>query len=288
MVIAKKIKLIFFGTSEYSVMVLDTLKEAGYLPELIITTPDKPQGRGLVLTPPPVKIWAEKNKIKYIQPETLKDEKVVEDTTKIEPDLGVAVAYGKIIPKELINTPKHGILNLHASLLPKYRGSCPIENAILNDEKENGSTIIKIDEKMDHGPIISKVPVSVSDWPPKSFELGEILVKEGARELARIIPLWVEGKIKPEIQDESIATYTKKIAKEDGLIDLSGDPYENFLKIRAYDGWPNAYFFAERSGKKIRVIIKDAEFKNGELKIIRVIPESKKEMNYGDFLKGNR
>ncbi len=275
------IKIGFFGTPDYAVTTLETLKTAGFEISFVVTMPDRPQGRNLVLTPPPAKIWAEKNGVAVYQPEKLKDPQFKTNLEKHECDVFVVIAYGKIIPEDILNIPKATSLNIHGSLLPKYRGSCPIESAILNDDKKTGVTIMKMDKEMDHGPIIATKEVIVEPWPPTAEVLGRAIVTAGATLLVSILPDWVSGKITPQEQDHSTATYTKMIQKEDGLIDLSADPYQNFLKIQAYHGWPSAFFFAEREGKKIRVKITKASFQNEKLIIEKVIPEGKKEMDYG-------
>lgn len=281
-------KFAFFGTSDFSVLVLDELKTEGLVPALVITSEDKPAGRKMKPTPPPVKIWAEKNSVEFLQQEKLKDEKFLSRLEKENFDFFLVASYGKILPKELIDLPKRKTLNIHPSLLPKLRGASPIQTAILNDEKETGISVMVVDELMDHGPILTSEKVEVPNWPPKTLELKKIMAKDGAKLLAKILPDWLDGKIKEVPQDESLVTFTKKIEKSDGLINLSDDPYLNYKKIQAYSDWPEAYFFADHAEKKIRVIIKEAEFKNGELKIIRILPEGKKEMSYEDFKRGIR
>lgn len=278
-------KIAFFGTSEISVIVLEELKKAGLTPALVITMPDKPKGRKLVMTPPPAKVWALENKINFVQPKKL-DEVLLKLLRKGDFDLFIVASYGKILKQELLALPKRGTLNVHPSLLPRLRGASPVISAILGDEKKTGVTIMLLNEGMDSGPIIAQASVEVKPWPPKARELAELLVSEGAKLLTEVIPKWIDGKIKPEEQDESKATFTKKIAKEDGLIELDGNAYQNLLKIRGFDRWPGTYFFAERHGKKTRVKITDADIENGNLKIKRVIPEGKKDMNYEDFLRG--
>ncbi len=275
------IKIGFFGTPDYAVTTLEALKAAGFEISFVVTMPDRPQGRNLVLTPPPAKIWAEKNGVAVYQPEKLKDPQFKMNLEKHDCDVFVVIAYGKIIPEDILNIPKARSLNIHGSLLPKYRGSCPIESAILHDEKKTGVTIMKMDKEMDHGPIVAMKEVVVEPWPPTAEVLGRAIVTAGATLLVSILPDWVSGKIIPKEQDHSTATYTKMIQKEDGLIDLSADAYQNFLKIQAYHGWPSAFFFAEKDGKKIRVKITKAVFENGRLIISKVIPEGKKEMDYG-------
>ena len=195
------------------------------------------------------------------------------------------VAYGKIIPQNVLDIPAHGALNIHASLLPKFRGASPIESAILADDRNAGVTIMAIDGKMDHGPIVAQEKVIVENWPPEARELGDKLVSAGANLLVKILLDWISGKIEAMPQDESLATHAEKIKKTDGQIDLSGDPYQNFLKIQAFASWPTAFFFMERNGKKIRVIVKKAKYENGKLEILRVVPEGKKEMDYCELLK---
>lgn len=287
----KKPKIAFFGTPEMSVTALDELKNSDLTPELVVTMPDRPKGRKLVLTPPPVKIWAKENNIKCVQPEKLNEE-FLELIKKESFDLFVVVSYGKIFKQEVLDIPKHGTLNIHPSLLPKFRGASPIISAILSDEKKTGVTIMLLDTGVDSGPILAQKEIDIEPWPIKAEELEKLLMTEGGKILAEIIPKWIAGEIKPQEQNHDKATFTQKIKKEDSLIDLNADPYQNLLKIKAFDKWPGTYFFANRNGlpaqadKQIRVKITDADLEDGELKINKVIPESKKEMLYEDFLRG--
>lgn len=299
-----KTNFAFFGTDNFSVGVLNELKNAGFLPTLIITAPDKPKGRGLKLTPPPIKLWALANKVNFVQPEKLNDSlryKLQVTSYKVF----IVASYGKIIPREILNIPKHGALNVHPSLLPKYRGASPIQAQILNDEKKVGVTIMLMDEKMDHGPVLAKRELEVPSFKfsrfarriegprfckaesgqiPNNIELSKRLAEEGGKLLAKTIPKWLTREIKLIPQDENQATFCQKISKEDGLIDLNDTPRQNFLKIQAFAGWPGVHFFAERNGKKIRVKITRASFADGQLKIESVIPEGKKEISYSSFL----
>ena len=279
-----KIKIGFFGTPDYAVMTLDALNQASFDIAFVVTMPDRPQGRKMLLTPPPAKVWAEQHKVPVLQPEKLRDTSFTDSLKKLECDVFVVIAYGKIIPDEILNIPKAKSLNIHGSLLPKYRGSCPIETAILEDEKKTGVTIIRMDSEMDHGPVIAMKDVIVEPWPPRAEVLGNEIVKTGSELLVSILPDWVSGKL-PEIeQDHSKATFTKKIEKEDGLINLNDDGYKNYLKIQAYHGWPSAFFFIEKDGKKIRVKITQASFKDGKLSIEKVIPEGKSEIDYANLV----
>jgi len=295
----KKDGFVFWGTSPFSIGVLDALKEGEIIPDVIITAPDKPKGRNLMITPPRVKIWAKQNNIPVLQPETLDDSFLADFKNFVNLmnlKLAVVASYGKIIPRVILDMPKYGTLNVHPSLLPRLRGASPIQSAILSEDT-TGVTIMLLDDKMDHGPIVAQKEIPIAPWPPKASELEKILAHEGGRLLGEIIPKWIVGKITAREQEHDIATYTKKFTKEDGLIDLSGDPTMNFRKIQAFDVWPKAYFFTERHGtkasgdarasKKNRVIVTDAELIEGKLLIKKVLPEGKKEMKYGDFLRGN-
>jgi len=284
----KNLKIAFFGTPRVAVYVLEELKKGGVVPDLIITAPDKPAGRKLALTPPPAKAWAEENFISTFQPKTLKNVDVIDSINNEGPwDLFIVAAYGNILPTEILEIPKYDTLNVHPSLLPRLRGASPIQTAIL-EEAETGVSIMLIDEEMDHGPIVGQEKIDISNWPPKASELEETLARRGGQMLTEIIPKWVAGEIDPQEQNHAKATFTKKIAKEDGLINLDDSPEKNYRKIQAFNIWPRAYFFIKHNGKKIRVIITDAEFSNGKLIIKKVIPEGKKEVSYEVFLKTHK
>ena len=285
---SKKLNIVFFGTPKIATIVLSELKHAGITPTLIVTAPDAPKGRKLVFTPSPVSDWGGREDIEVLKPKTFKDNPDLDVLLNTEWDLFIVAAYGKIIPRTILDLPKHGALNVHPSLLPKFRGPSPIRSAILADERTTGVTIMQMDEKMDHGPIVAqaKIELDQKDWPPRGNMFDELMAHAGGELLAEVIPAWIGGEIEAEKQDHEKATYCKKITKEMGEIDLDDDPYQNLLKIRAFDGWPGTYFFTERDGKNIRVKITDAELtKDGALNILKVIPEGKKEIKYEDFCK---
>lgn len=256
----------------------------GFVPNLIVTTPDKPQGRKLILTPNIVKSWAIKHGIKFYAQAKL-DSTFIEQLKNEPTDIFIVASYGKIIPKSLIELPKHKTLNIHPSLLPQYRGASPLQTAILNDTKNTGITIMQIDEQMDHGPIVAQREIFVNEWQVYE-EFEKKMAIEGAKLLAEIVPDWVAGKIPEKEQDHAVATYTKKITKEDGLIDMDADPFLNFRKIQAYHEWPQAFFFIRDGEKDIRIKITSASFKSGQCIIEKVIPEGGKEMSYRDFTSG--
>ena len=282
------LKFVFFGSSEMSVSALDELEKAGLRPQVVVTTPDKPQGRKLVLTPNVVKQWAQAKGIVVLNPAKLDSDfmanlKLV--TGSVTVDVFLVASYGKIIPKAVIEIPTYGTLNIHPSMLPLYRGASPLQNAMLDDAKKTGVTIMMIDELMDHGPIVAQKEVLIKEWP--EYEVFEdMMAREGARMFVAVVEKWISGEVKPTDQDHAKATYTKKFIKEDGLLDLSADPYLNFRKIQAFHVWPQAYFMFEAGEKKLRVKITKATFGNGKLQIEKVIPEGGREMAYGDFVKG--
>lgn len=258
-------KFVFFGSSQFSVYLLDSLKEKGWIPSLIVSTPDKPQGRKLVLTPTPVSMWAKENNIPLITPPSLK----VEIPELNGFDLFIVASYGKIIPQAILDMPKDGVLNIHPSILPKYRGPSPIQSAILDDDKNTGVTIMKLDALMDHGPIVTQEKIAIKEWLPL-FEMKKIMAEKGADLLVH------NFKSTPVEQDHTKATYTKKTNKEDGLINFSDDPYFNFRKIQAYTPWPSAYYFV--NGKRVKIT--KARFENGALIIEKIIPEGKGEIDF--------
>jgi len=279
-------KIAFFGTPEFAVWTLESMKEKGLVPNIIITTPDAPKGRKLILTPPPVKIWAEKNNIPVLQPKSVKNEEFIreiESVLGIKPDLFIVAAYGKILPKALIETPVYGTINVHPSLLPLLRGASPIESAILADMHDTGVTIIRIDEELDHGPLLAQEESLLPVWPIDTDALGMNLAHLGGDLIMRILTSLFSDTLKETPQDHSKATFTKKIKKEDGLMDISADGYQNFLKWNAHHGWPGSYFFIEKGGKKIRISIKDADYRDGEFVVNKVVPEGKKEMTFAEF-----
>ncbi|MDE2188799.1 MAG: hypothetical protein KGJ35_03685, partial [Patescibacteria group bacterium] len=255
------------------------------------TSPDKPRGRGLKPSPNIVKSWAIEHSIAVLDPIKLDDDflKIFNTYSCV---VSVVASYSKIIPEKVLNAVNRKTLNIHPSLLPKYRGATPIQTAILEDAKDTGVSIMRLDREMDHGPIIAVKPMHFDEWP-----IYEIVEKRlgiiGGELLAAVLPEWINGTIVEKEQDHTVATYTKKFSKEDGLIDFadldsevsSEHAYDVFRKIQAYHASPGTYFFVEKNGLKVRVKITSATWKNGRLMIERVIPEGKKEISYTDFIK---
>lgn len=307
-------KIIFFGTSEFAIPALSALKNEGYEIVAVITNPDEPVGRKKVLTPPPVKIAAEKYGIKILQPEKLRNNPELAEQLKnllnakrstLNASIGIVAAYGKIIPVEIINLPRLGILNIHPSLLPKYRGPTPIQTTILNGEKETGVTIIKIDEEVDHGPILESRKWKIESRI-KFEELSNELAKFGAELLIKILPDYLAGKITPQPQDHSRATFTKKFTRDDAKINWSKTAGKIDRQIRALNPEPGVWttwngkmlkileakITDERSGQNGQVFQDENKTAVGTaegLIILKTIQlEGKKAMSAEDFVKGNR
>lgn len=268
-----KSNFIFWGTPKVASETLQILRDAGFTPSLIITAPDKPAGRGLKLTPTPVKIWAMKNGVPYTHE--------MENLPKT--DMHVVVAYGYIIPEKILNAPKYGSVNVHYSLLPKHRGASPVESAILAGDMETGVTLQKMVRKLDAGPILLQERTAISR-DEKAPELRKKLIKMGAEMLIGFLNNFPpdKGELKGVLQNESLATFCQKIEKEDGQIDLNGNAEENYRKFRAYAEWPRTFFFKDglpaRAGK--RMIITDAALEGGKFIIKKIIPEGGKERDY--------
>jgi len=274
---------IFFGSDEFSVKVLETLAAGQRSPVLVVTAPDRPQGRHLVLTPPPAKVWATTQRIKICQPASLKclkpDSPILTEGPKA--DFFLVASYGKIIPESILILPTKGTLNIHPSLLPAYRGPSPLETAILDGATETGVTIIKLDAEMDHGPILAQEKITlgvVDDFPI----LRDRLAVLGAELLLKILPKYLSGKLTPQEQNHAVATYTRKFTKTDGRLDPLAPAQENYRKILAFNPWPGAYLEAGDE----RIVIKNARLEEDHLIYDRVIPAGGREMSWEDYLRG--
>ena len=283
------IRFVFFGTPSFSTKVLDALEAHGFLPALVITAPDKPQGRGMALTPPPVKSWALEREIDVLQPTTLKDGEIQAELQNTDWDVFIVAAYAKLLPQAVLDLPRRGCLNVHPSLLPTFRGPSPVVSAILADERQTGVSIMEMTAAMDAGPVVAQARIEIApeDWPPSAAELTDLLFTEGGTLLAETLPLWVQGKVAGVPQDEAQATYTRKFSSDDALLDMSpsANQREQFLKIRAFDAGPRAHFYIEKDGKRQRAIIAEASWIDGALKIEKVIPEGKKATNFEEFVR---
>lgn len=271
-----KPSIVFFGTDEFAVIVLKMLIEGGFDVIAVVTLPDEASGKKKILRPSPIKLEATNLKLKTFQPSRLKDFEMPAC------DLGVVVVYGKIIPGKLLKTPKHGFLNIHPSLLPKYRGPSPIKTAIANGDNETGVTIIELDSEMDHGPIVSQSIYRIAQNVIHE-ELRDSLAEMGASLLIKIIPDYIAGKIKATPQDHSQATHTALLNREDGKVDLQKDsPELIYNKFRAYHDWPGIWF----THKEKRVKILNCKLTQDKLELITLQPESKNPMTLKDFENG--
>lgn len=230
-------RIIFFGTPAFSLPSLEALIKNGYAPLMVVTNPDEPAGRKQIITPPPVKVCAEHHGIPILQPIHL-----LHEMDKIpEADLYIVVAFGTIIPQALIDRPRLGTLNIHPSLLPHWRGPSPIQSAILNGDAQTGVTLMKIDELMDHGLIITQNKFSLLEKKWTSPELLDALANLGAEMLIDALPKWIAGTITATPQDDIRATYCKLIKKDHGRIPWSRPAGEIERMIRAYTPWPSAW-----------------------------------------------
>jgi len=245
----EKYKIIFLGTPEFAIPSLEGLYEKENV-VAVVTQPDKPKGRGLKPSPSPIKIWALSKGLKVLEPLKLKDSQVIETLKSFLPDLIVVCAYGKILPKELLEIPKFGCWNIHASLLPKYRGASPINWAILEGEKETGITIILMDEGLDTGPILlqKKIPILEED---NAITLAKKLSLLGKEAILEAIELHKKGTLKPFPQPEEGISYAPILKKEDGFFTFEDPAKIIERKAKAFLPWPAAFTYYKNKLLKV-------------------------------------
>lgn len=282
----------FFGTGPLAESVLAALVKAGYTPTLLVTKPDALQGRHMQLTAPHIKTWAEMKHMDIFQPESLRD--LPEDSPLHEGqfDLFIVASYGKIIPDDILNIPEKGVLNVHPSLLPVYRGPSPIESALLDGLMTTGVSIMKLDSEMDHGPILAQSAFIInpsSTSGTMEVECGQL----GGELLVQVLPHYLDGTLIPKEQDHSKATVCKKITKELGEITLQTQGDEVQRKFRALTPWPGIYFFIDHKGKSMRVKVTGVDLAVSGTEtlvasdiILKVVPEGKHEISFEDFKRG--
>lgn len=290
----EKLKVIFVGTGDFGVPILEALfKDRGVEIPLVITGMDKPAGRGMKMTFSPIKQAATSNKL--IVHQCSKIAGLKQKIMQTKPDFLLVVAFGEIIPVEILKLAKFGAINVHGSLLPQYRGASPIQEALLRGDSQTGVTWILMEKKMDAGAIVSqeKILISNEDTAPSLFEKLSLLA---AKHTPSVLRNFADSGEKKS-QDEAHASYCRKIKKSDGLIEPQKENARDILnKIRAYNPWPGCFFFW--NGKRIKLVqAKLSEqknssdviaTKNGLLQIERVQPESKKEMAFSEFLRGQK
>ncbi len=245
-------KVVFWGTPDFAVESLRELVNSGHEVITVITQPDKPRGRGKKLLPTPVKEFALKNNIPVLQPEKVKGNKDLYEKLKaLSPDIFVVVAYGKILPKEIIEIPKYKTINVHASLLPEYRGSAPIHRALLDGKDKTGVCIMEIVEELDAGDIYECKEVEIKE-EDDIVSLHDKLAKEGAKLLVKVLKDIEKGKAKKFKQDDTKSSYAKPITKEEGKINWEKSAREIFNQIRALKVWPKA--FTKFRDKEIKIL----------------------------------
>src|SRR3989344_4446628 len=268
----------YFGTPHVASDTLAILIERDFVPTVVVTSPDAPKGRGLSLAPSETKILALAHGIPVMTPEKL-DAKTIVEISAFTCDYAVVVAYGKIFPEALIAAYPLDVLNVHYSLLPKYRGATPLETALLSGEAETGVTIQKMVKELDAGDILAQEATEITP-SETARELRARLISIGASLLADTLPTYLAGGIQPVPQDASRTTRTRKLKKEDGLLSLDAPALVNWNKYRAYADTVGTYFFDPPTGGGKRMKITAASLQNGEFLIERVIPEGKREMVY--------
>jgi len=295
-------RIIFAGTSEFGIPTLEKIKAQHEL-VLIITQPDKPSGRNKILAPSPIKLWAQKNNIPLEQPERIKDLEL--RIKSVEADLMIVAAYGQIIPEDVLNIPSKGSINIHGSVLPQYRGASPIQTTLLNNDFTAGVTILQMDAKMDHGPIlgIKTITLNGDETFPQLYKTLSLLSVDLTLDVVSKI---FDGNIQPQVQNHQDATYTKLLDRTDGRIDWSSKTVvEIDAQIRALNPEPGTWTMLKGKVVKILEAKKATDNKidlpgkiyvlNGEIAVKcldgslilkRVKPEGKNEMTGKDFLNG--
>ncbi len=306
MTVKQNSKIIFLGTPVFAACALETLSTEGYEIIGVFTQPDRPSGRGKHISSSPVKELAERLGLPIFQPENKKQ--LTEQVLKLNPDVAVVAAYGIIIEKDALDVPKYGFLNIHGSLLPKYRGASPISEAILQGDDETGITIMHMDAGMDTGAIIQKFPLPVLATDTTQ-SLTDRMAKLGAQAITEVLPQWIEGKTLETPQEETQASYCHKLSKEDAHIDWNETADLIERKIRAYFPWPGAYTFTNKMRIKILkaaltvtpssedtesigIISYDSGHLyvttgNGTLELLELQPEGKNPMTAAAFINGN-
>lgn len=296
-------RIVFMGSPDFAVPTLRRLAE--HYPVVgVVTQPDRPAGRGRVLTPPPVKVLAQSLGIETIQPEKLKEPAAQEKLREWAPDLIVVTAFGQILRKSVLELPRYGCVNVHASLLPRWRGAAPIQAAILHGDAQSGATIMIMDPGIDTGPMLAQQSEPIR--PDDTAEtLGARLSEIGADLLIRTLPAYLNGSLQPKAQPEDGATYVSMIAKEEGLLDLSQPADALERRVRAFTPWPGAFIDWQGQPLKIhkarvadcgarqsqRVIVDHLPAigtSQGCLVLETVQPAGKKAMSGIDFLRGAR
>lgn len=302
----KKLKTLFMGTSKFAVPILKGLIDNNYPIIGVFCQSDKPVGRKKIITPPPIKDLAIISGIYIFQPPNLQSPEIIKKIKELNPELIVVSAYGHILPEDVLNIPEYGCINIHASILPKYRGAAPIQWAIVNGELETGVTIMLMDKGIDTGDILNQKSIKI-EFEDNFETLSNKLSLLGKDLLLETLPLWIQKKIIPQKQNHNMATPAPIIKKEDGKIDWSKSALEIYNKLRGFYPWPGIYTEFENKRLKILKAIplqeNSTSTKYGQivnitkeyidvntgdkiLRLLEVQPEGKKVMKAGDFSRG--
>lgn len=273
----KKHKIIFFGTPEFAASILEKIAKTKYCPILVLTAQDKPTGRKQILTPSPVKNICKKYNLPILQIKNFREQKTREHLIALKPDLFIVAAYGLIFPKDILQIPKYGCLNVHPSLLPKYRGSSPIQACILNGDKKTGVSLILMDEQIDHGPILAKKKIKIEK--ETTPDLNNKLSNLGAEILIETLPNLFKNKIKPKKQKNWRASFTRQIKKIHGKINWQKKAKEIEQMWRAYQPWPGIYTFL--NNKVLKIIKLEILKTNSKIKPGQVFLTKNKELAVG-------
>lgn len=300
--------VVFFGTPQFAVPTLRRLLDSAHSVAGVITQPDRPRGRGQRITHAPVKALALERGIPVYQPDRLKPPEVADTLRAWRADLGVVAAYGRIIPEHLLTIPRFGMINVHASLLPKYRGAAPVHRAVINGDSQTGVTIMRVVKELDAGGMFAKVTREIG--PDDTSDVVETALADmGAELLATVVDQLVAGTAREEPQDDTQATYAPRLTKEEGLIDWTRSAAEIHNRVRGLYPWPHAYTFfngarlivlrstvanaaaaAAIPGTILRVTPHAIHVAtgDGELAMLHVQPEGRRAMGAHDFLLGHR
>ena len=272
----RDLKIVFMGTPEFAQTNLKALIDGGFNVTAVLCQPDKPVGRKHILTAPPVKVTALENGIEVYQPDTLRSDEALEKISGFDPDLIVTAAYGKILPKAVLDLPKYGCINCHGSLLPARRGSAPVQRAILEGDKVTGITFMKMDVGMDTGDIIDKIEVEI--YPNEHTEsLMNRLALASAEKLPSVIDSWIAGELDTTKQDDSLATACPPIRPEEGEFTWDQDAADIHNRVRALSAWPGA--FVMKGENKLKVL--DSEIAED----MTLIPDEFKDSEPGTVVK---
>jgi methionyl-tRNA formyltransferase len=245
------LRTVFFGTPEFAVPTLAALTEAGYGPLRVVTQPSRPVGRGKRVRDPPVAAWAREHGFPVSQPEKVKEPGFMAEMRELAPDVAVVVAFGQIFRRELLELPRHGAINLHASLLPKYRGAAPIQAAIAAGETRTGVSTMQMDAGMDTGPVLLVAEVGIGP-DETTAELGPRLARRGAELMVETLGRLERGELRPEPQDDALASYAPRLTKADAEVDWRLGAREIYNRLRAFTPWPG--LASEIRGERIKIL----------------------------------